>query len=832
MVFTADEVADASLSGIVFNDADGDGQQDANESGLGDWTVYLDANSNGQLDTGEVSAVSDSGGGYTFENLFSGDYRVSQVIPDGWQQTTPALTGQLAGRVINGTPTSDFPSVGMIGASGSEFCSGTLISETFVLTAAHCAEGVGDSEGNFTVGGQTYGTSGVHLHPGWDVSMFGTDGANDIALYELSQVVSSITPSPIFTGTPAVGEELTLVGFGAGGDGTSGHDGNYGTKRVGTTPIDQVTSSLIHWSFDNNNESNTAPGDSGGPAFLLVDGVYQVAGVTSGGDQYDAGIGDNSYDTRVDAYQDWISQLTGNTDGDGGGSDPTPNSGFYEVTLGAGEQLTGLDFGNWQEPVGPTDDHVDSPGVDATALVLDSTGTGQASGTFEEAGDRDVFALALGGPGSLKVELTATDSGLDTYLRVYDSQGTLVSENDDNGGTLDSSVTFDAPGGTYYLQAGSYVDAGTGAYSVNVVFTADDNTNPGFPNPGDGYSIEVIFSDNSLTLSQRMVFDAAAARWSEVIVGDVPDVEVFGIGLVDDLVIYASAPEIDGSGGILGQAAPTEFRSSWLPSSGFMQFDRDDLSNMESSGSLLNLILHEMGHVIGIGTIWSEKGLLEDTGGSDPRFIGEAATQAYNEIFGNAESSVPVANTGGPGTANSHWREQVFSNELMTGYLDFGTNSLSRVTVASLADIGYVVNLDAADDYSPSSLLERVEPIPFGRSGEAGLYYAQQLPEVAHGLEEKQPQEVAFENPVNRWRDSKQPVIWQQVSAGRDEWHESSDPLCEPPGEFYSTIQTNWQFTSSSIRSMDRGNEGEVDALMEKFSLDDNWSGFSWKEIG
>ena len=109
VVFTADDLGDASLSGTVFADTNGDGKQDANESGLGDWTVYLDANSNGQFDTDEVSAVSDSNGGYTFGNLFSDDYRVGQVIPDGWQQTTPALTNQLSGRVINGTPDERFP---------------------------------------------------------------------------------------------------------------------------------------------------------------------------------------------------------------------------------------------------------------------------------------------------------------------------------------------------------------------------------------------------------------------------------------------------------------------------------------------------------------------------------------------------------------------------------------------------------------------------------------------------------------------------------------------------------------------------------------------------
>ena len=53
----------------------------------------------------------------------------------------------------------------------------------------------------------------------------------------------------------------------------------------------------------------------------------------------------------------------------------------------------------------------------------------------------------------------------------------------------------------------------------------------------------------------------------------------------------------------------------------------------------------------------------------------------------------------GPGTADSHWRETIFGNELMTGYLNSGTNPLSAVTVGSLADLGYGVDLAAADTF-------------------------------------------------------------------------------------------------------------------------------------
>ncbi|HEY6564800.1 MAG TPA: trypsin-like serine protease, partial [Pirellulaceae bacterium] len=211
--------------------------------------------------------------------------------------------------IVNGTPTSAYPSVGLVGDTSGFFCTGTLIGAQFVLTAGHCADGVGNTAGRFRVGNTTYATSQVLVHPQYNDNAIGSDNAHDIAIYKLNQSVSGITPSPIYRAAPQVGQILTLVGFGAGGTGNAGHDGSFGTKRVGTTPIDQVTSRLIHWDFDNNGESNTAPGDSGGPAFLVVGGVFQVAGVTSGGDQANAGIGDHSFDTRVDAYQSWIDPI-------------------------------------------------------------------------------------------------------------------------------------------------------------------------------------------------------------------------------------------------------------------------------------------------------------------------------------------------------------------------------------------------------------------------------------------------------------------------------------------------------------------------------------------
>jgi len=132
-----------------------------------------------------------------------------------------------------------------------------------------------------------------------------------------------------------------------------------------------------------------------------------------------------------------------------------------------------------------------------------------------------------------------------------------------------------------------------------------------------------------------------------------------------------------------------------------MEFDGADLEELESSGDLVNVILHEMGHVIGIGTIWGNLGLVQNAG-DEIHFTGTQAVAEYQSIFNTSDNFVPVQTDGGPGTAGGHWDEDVFANELMTGFLDGGvTNPISRITVGALADMGYQVNLNAADPYSP-----------------------------------------------------------------------------------------------------------------------------------
>jgi hypothetical protein len=220
--------------------------------------------------------------------------------------------------------------------------------------------------------------------------------------------------------------------------------------------------------------------------------------------------------------------------------------------------------------------------------------------------------------------------------------------------------------------------------------------------PESPFTIEVRFT-GGLTERQRAAFTAAADRWTQVIVGDLPPVEIDG-EVVDDVLILAEGADIDGTGRVLGQAGPTHLRpesagsAALLPARGEMTFDSADLAALEADGSLDDVITHEMGHVLGIGTLWDAKGLLAGSGTDDPTFTGTAAVAEYAALGGTGD--VPVENTGGPGTAEGHWREARFATELMTGFLDQGTNPLSRMTAASLGDLGYDVDLDATEPYA------------------------------------------------------------------------------------------------------------------------------------
>jgi Leishmanolysin len=212
--------------------------------------------------------------------------------------------------------------------------------------------------------------------------------------------------------------------------------------------------------------------------------------------------------------------------------------------------------------------------------------------------------------------------------------------------------------------------------------------------------------------SDQAYFTGAKARWEGIITGDLTDrssssYSSLGTGcvypaVIDDLYICASYAYIDGPGNVLGFAGPRNIRNSGLTITGEMTFESVDISLL--GGQLGDVILHEMGHVLGIGTLWEYVGVAGPDSANCP-YTGAHANAEYQAISGCAV--VPTENHGTPGdgTFCGHWDEQCLDNELMTGYLTQGaTTLLSRITIGSLEDLGYTVSYSTADSYGTADL--------------------------------------------------------------------------------------------------------------------------------
>ncbi len=252
--------------------------------------------------------------------------------------------------------------------------------------------------------------------------------------------------------------------------------------------------------------------------------------------------------------------------------------------------------------------------------------------------------------------------------------------------------------------------------------------------PVDPFDIELVFLQHGSPQQDEVVRDAAE-KWESVIVQDVWDLDLAqrpipagqcGEGSpaidneIDDVRMFVSIDSIDGPGNILARAAPCLVRftpfigAEDIPRSvavGAMEFDEDDLPRLAAQGVLVSTVMHEMGHVLGFGTMWDIFDLLENPSvdgnpNSDTHFTGSLATDAFERAGGRnyrGGAIVPVENGGTRGSADSHWRESVFENELMTPFLSTGIEPLSAVTIEAMADLGYNVDPSVADNYRISS---------------------------------------------------------------------------------------------------------------------------------
>lgn len=165
---------------------------------------------------------------------------------------------------------------------------------------------------------------------------------------------------------------------------------------------------------------------------------------------------------------------------------------------------------------------------------------------------------------------------------------------------------------------------------------------------------------------------------------------------------------MDGVSNVLARSGSCLTReTSLLPILGSLIVDEADLQSMLDSGILIEVLTHEIGHILGFSSyILARKGLIvnpsSDSEVLDTIFTGSNALTKFNSIGGDQYTlggKVPLENQYGTGSVNGHWRESVFGTELMSSSIAAAGNPLSVATIGLLEDLGYVVDYSAADSF-------------------------------------------------------------------------------------------------------------------------------------
>ncbi|MDO6641028.1 trypsin-like serine protease [Shewanella sp. 5_MG-2023] len=166
---------------------------------------------------------------------------------------------------------------------GEEIVEGTgaLIARDWVVTAAHVAKYL-KKDGKVLFKNSQHKIEQVVSHPLWEDKKF----PNDIALVKLTKPIESATIASLYTSSNEIGKTATFIGRGDHGNGLTGVTGADGKIRLAKNQVDSAEDQWIRFIFEQGDtalplEGISGPGDSGGPAYVNLDGQLYIIGVSS-----------------------------------------------------------------------------------------------------------------------------------------------------------------------------------------------------------------------------------------------------------------------------------------------------------------------------------------------------------------------------------------------------------------------------------------------------------------------------------------------------------------------------------------------------------------------
>lgn len=212
----------------------------------------------------------------------------------------------------------------------------------------------------------------------------------------------------------------------------------------------------------------------------------------------------------------------------------------------------------------------------------------------------------------------------------------------------------------------------------------------------DNFNVELNFYGD-WTLEEMNAMAAAADYLSLLITAGLLE-DTYESAVIDDVSIDLVKTSIDGQLGVAAQGGPTSVRSSdgtapdGLTVTGVIEFDEADLSRYLNNGTLDDLALHEMLHVLGIGTLWEVPGVrdwVDQT--SEPNL---ATRNPFDVIVESTYVGPDGTQTVALDAGGGHLDEAIYGDALMTPSVNIYNNYLSDITLQSLADLGYEVDSD------------------------------------------------------------------------------------------------------------------------------------------